>query len=73
LRTKVSVFFGLLALITTVTLSVVTYTFARTLLLRERATEAQQLAIENALIMRQQLSDPDREAFFQEFGDRVPP
>ena len=48
LRTKVSVFFGLLALVTTVTLSVVTYTFARRLLLDERETEAQQQAISNA-------------------------
>ena len=41
-------FFGLLALVTTVTLSVVTYTFARRLLLDQRETEAQQQAISNA-------------------------
>jgi signal transduction histidine kinase len=65
--------FGLLALITTVTLSVVTYTFARTLLLRERTNEAQQMAIENAREVRRQLSGPDRQNFIQAFEDRVPP
>jgi signal transduction histidine kinase len=44
----VSVFFGLLALVTTVALSVVTYAFARRSLLEERELEAQQQAIANA-------------------------
>jgi signal transduction histidine kinase len=48
LHTKVSVFFGLLALVTTVTLAIVTYTFARRSLLEEQKTEAQQQAIANA-------------------------
>jgi signal transduction histidine kinase len=59
------VFFGLLALVTTVTLSVVTYTFARRALLEERETEAQQQAISNAREVLRLLS-----AGTEDFGDR---
>lgn len=71
LRTKVSLLLGLLALLTTVTLSVVTYTFARTLLLRERQTEAQQQAIENARDVRR-LLEVDTNRFGEDFT-RVAP
>ncbi len=72
LRTKVSVFFGLLALVTTVTLSVVTYTFARRTLLEERENEAQQQTISNAREVLRLLSagTPD---FGDRFDERVQP
>jgi signal transduction histidine kinase len=74
LRTKVSVFFGLIALLTTVTLAVVTYTFARSFLLDERKTEAQQQAISNARDVRRLLEpEPDLSEFGEGFVQRVPP
>src|SRR4051812_44088367 len=48
LRTKVSVFFALLALIATVSLSTVTYTLARSSLLDQRTRAAESLAVSNA-------------------------
>jgi two-component system, OmpR family, sensor histidine kinase MtrB len=72
LRTKVSVFFGLLALVTTVTLAVVTYTFARSFLLNERKNEAQQQAISNARDVRR-LLEPGSPDFGEEFQRNVPP
>jgi signal transduction histidine kinase len=72
LRTKVSVFFGLLALITTVTLSVVTYTFARRSLVDEAVTEAQQQAISNARTVQRLLS-AGSEDFGETFGRDVRP
>jgi signal transduction histidine kinase len=49
LRTKVSVFFGLLALVASVSLSAVTYTISRSSLLDERTAEAKQQARGNAI------------------------
>ena len=72
LRTKVSVFFGLLALVTTVTLAVATYTFARQSLLEERETEAQQQAISNAREVLRLLS-AGTEDFGDLFAERVQP
>jgi two-component system, OmpR family, sensor histidine kinase MtrB len=72
LRTKVSVFFGLLALLTTVTLSVVAYTFARSFLLDEREREAQQQAISNARDVRR-LLEPGSPDFGEEFQRQIPP
>jgi two-component system, OmpR family, sensor histidine kinase MtrB len=72
LRTKVSVFFGLLALVTTVTLSVVTYTFARRTLLEERENEAQQQAISNAREVVRLLSAGTTD-FGEGFEQRVQP
>jgi signal transduction histidine kinase len=51
LRTKVSVFFGLLALVASVSLTVVTYTIARSSLLDERTADATQQALSNAVIL----------------------
>ena len=48
LRTKVSVFFALLALVATVSLSTVTYTLARSSLLDQRTSAAESLAVSNA-------------------------
>jgi two-component system sensor histidine kinase MtrB len=48
LRTKVSVFFGLLALVAGVSLTVVTYTIARSSLLDERVADAKQRALSTA-------------------------
>jgi two-component system sensor histidine kinase MtrB len=72
LRTKVSVFFGLLALITTITLSVVTYTFARRSLVDEAEREAQQQAIGNARAMQRLLSAGSAD-FGNEFNRNVRP
>jgi signal transduction histidine kinase len=55
LRTKVTLFFGLIALIATVTLTVVTYAFARSSLLEQRSEVARQQAVLNALRVRDQL------------------
>ena len=74
LRTKASVFFGLLALITTVTLSVVTYTFARRALLEERENDAQQQAIANARdVLRRLLPAGGSEDFPDEFRINIVP
>ena len=55
LRTKVTLFFGLIALVATVTLTIVTYAFARESLLDQRAEVARQQAILNAIQVRDQL------------------
>jgi signal transduction histidine kinase len=55
LRTKVTLFFGLIALIATVTLTVVTYAFARSSLLEQRSEVARQQAVLNAQRVRDQL------------------
>jgi two-component system, OmpR family, sensor histidine kinase MtrB len=55
LRTKVTLFFGLIALVATVTLTVVTYTYARESLLDQRAEVARQQAVLNAVRVRDQL------------------
>jgi signal transduction histidine kinase len=68
----VSVFFGLLALVTTVTLSVVAYTFARSSLIDERKTEAQQQAISNARDVRR-LLEPGTPDFGEVFEEEIPP
>lgn len=49
LRTKVSVFFGLLALVASGSLTVVTFTISRSSLLDERVADAKQQAIANAI------------------------
>jgi two-component system sensor histidine kinase MtrB len=51
LQTKVSVFFGLLALVASVSLTVVTYTIARSSLLDERTADAKGQALSNAVIL----------------------
>ena len=74
LRTKVSLFFGLLALVTTVTLAVVTYTFARRSLLEEREREAQVQAIANARdVLRELLPSGGSEGFGEDFRTRIVP
>jgi two-component system sensor histidine kinase MtrB len=55
LRTKVSLFFGLIALIATVSLTVVTYAFARSSLLEQRDDLARTQAVTNALRVRENL------------------
>ncbi len=55
LRTKVTLFFGLIALVATVTLTIVTYAFARESLLDQRAEVARQQAILNAIQVRDRL------------------
>jgi two-component system sensor histidine kinase MtrB len=52
LRTKVSLFFGIIALIATVSLTVVTYAFARSSLLDQRDELARTQAVSNALRVR---------------------
>lgn len=49
LHTKVSIFFGLLALVASGTLTVATYTITRSSLIDERTSDAKQQAISNAL------------------------
>ena len=60
LRTKVTLFFGLIALVATVTLTIVTYAFARESLLDQRAEVARQQAILNATQVRDQLRSESR-------------
>ena len=55
LRTKVSLFFGLLALVASVSLAAVTYTLARSSLLDQRTRAAEALAISNARKVYDQL------------------
>lgn len=61
LRTKVTLVFGLIALVATVTLTAVTYAFARSSLLEQRIDVAQSQAVANATRIRDQLrrDDPD--------------
>jgi signal transduction histidine kinase len=67
------VFFGLLALVTTVTLAVVTYTFARRSLLDQRELEAQQQAIANARDVLRELLPGASEGFGEVFLNRIQP
>ena len=60
LRTKVTLFFGLIALIASVSLTVVTYAFARSSLLEQRAEVARQQAVLNARRVREVLRDGHR-------------
>ncbi len=55
LRTKVTLFFGLIALVATITLTVVTYFFARERLLDQRAQVARLQAVSNAGLVRDRL------------------
>jgi signal transduction histidine kinase len=48
LRTKVTLFFGLIALVATVTLTIATYAFARSSLIEQRTEVARQQAVLNA-------------------------
>src|SRR6187399_1107946 len=59
LRTKVSLLFGLIALIATVSLTVVTYAFARSSLLEQRWELARTQAVSNALRVRERLRTGD--------------
>jgi two-component system, OmpR family, sensor histidine kinase MtrB len=68
------VFFGLLALVTTATLSVVTYAFARRSLLEERELEAQQQTIANAReVVRELLPSGGSEDFGRFFTTSILP
>jgi len=73
LRTKVSIFFGLLALVASVSLSVVTYTFARSSLLDERVASAKNLAISNASRVLSELRSGDVEDFSTHFDEKINP
>lgn len=55
LRTKVTLFFGLIALVATVSLTIATYAFARTSLIDQRTEVARQQAVLNANGVRDQL------------------
>jgi signal transduction histidine kinase len=59
LRTKVTLLFGLIALVATVSLTVVTYAFARSSLLEQRLDAARAQAIANAQRVRDQLRFAD--------------
>jgi two-component system sensor histidine kinase MtrB len=65
LRTKVSLLFGVIALIATVTLTVVTYAFARNSLLEQRTELAIRQGISNAQRVRDHIRD---ENFGEWFG-----
>src|SRR3954452_25225689 len=55
LRTKVSLFSGLIALVATLILTVVTYAFARSALLEQRSELARTQGVSNALRVREHL------------------
>jgi two-component system sensor histidine kinase MtrB len=59
LRTKVSLLFGVIALVATVLLTVVTYAFARSSLLEQRDELARTQAVSNALRVREKLRSGD--------------
>lgn len=59
LRTKVSLLFGVIALVATVLLTVVTYAFARSSLLEQRHELARTQAVSNALRVRERLRSGD--------------
>ena len=67
LRTKVTLFFGLIALIATVSLTIATYAFARSSLLEQRTEVARQQAVVNALRVKTQLQTGT-----EGFGDFFP-
>jgi signal transduction histidine kinase len=64
LRTKVTLFFGIIALVASVSLTVVTYAFARSSLLEQRSEVARQQAVLNAVRVREALRSGT-----EEFGD----
>ncbi len=66
LRTKVTLFFGVIALIATVSLTIATYAFARSSLIEQRTEVARQQAVLNATNVREQLI-VDAEGFGEEF------
>jgi two-component system sensor histidine kinase MtrB len=68
LRTKVSLLLGIIALVATVSLTVVTYAFARSSLLEQRSELARTQAISNALRVRDQL----RFSSVADFGEWFP-
>ena len=72
LRTKVTLFFGVIALVASVSLTVVTYAFARSSLLEQRAEVARQQSVLNAVRVREQLraATPDFGTWFQSGGVR---
>jgi signal transduction histidine kinase len=74
LRTRVTVFFALIALLAGVVLVGVSYGFARSSLLDERTSEAREQAFSNAALVREQLdAEPDGVGFFfAEELDTVP-
>ncbi|MBA3288751.1 MAG: HAMP domain-containing protein, partial [Acidimicrobiia bacterium] len=67
LRTKVTLFFGLIALIASVSLTVVTYTFARSQLLDQRREVARQQAVLNATRVRDQVRNAGTRGFVDFF------
>ncbi len=67
LRTKVTVFFGVIALLATITLTIATYAFARSSLLEQRAEVAQRQAVLNAGRVLAQLQGGT-----EGFGDTFP-
>ena len=74
LRTKVSVFFGLLALVASVSLTVVTYTISRSSLLDERTADAKGQALANAIQLNLSLraDEDERDDFGDVFDEIVP-
>ena len=73
LRHKVSIFFGLLALVASVSLSVVTYTFARSSLLDDRNAAAKGQAINNGRRVLEELRRGDTDEFGDWFTGTVNP
>lgn len=73
LRTKVSVFFGLLALVASVSLTVVTYTISRSSLLDERIADAKQQALSNASRVLSEIRAGTDEQFGDWFTNNVTP
>ncbi len=60
LRTKVTLFFGVIALVASVSLTVVTYAFARSSLLEQRSEVARQQAVLNAVRVRERCGPAPR-------------
>lgn len=60
MRTKVTLFFAVIAMAATIGLSALTYSFARSSLIDQRHTDARQQAIQNALsVLSEVRSDPE--------------
>jgi signal transduction histidine kinase len=72
LRTRVTLFFALIALVAGIGLSVATYVFARSYVVNERETSARQQAFTNAQRVRQVL-DANRSAIPAFFRDSLRP
>jgi signal transduction histidine kinase len=71
LRTKVTLFFGLIALIAAVSLTTLTYAFARSSLLDQRAEVARNQAVVNAIRVKEQLRSGSED--FGEFFRSIRP